>query len=288
MTTKPAFAVSRAIKREKPRAAASADEAGKSARLSGIMREEPVPIRNHPDPLVSVVVPAMNEAERIGAVLAQAGAVHPQSEVIVVANGCRDQTEAIAARMGARVLSFPEPLGHDVGRSIGAREAKGGIILFIDSDMVISAEELKPFVYAVQSGVDVALNNYNGPIHRQPVHRVILAKFTLNSMLGRSDLMGASMTAIPHALSRKALEVIGAEALSVPPKAMVTAVCRGLRVETVHSVEVGKRNPGRSAGADPLERLVLGDHLEALYELAMQRGPRGGFSDGERRRDLVR
>lgn len=279
---------SRIIKKEKSRTATYGGEADLSVRLSGIRREQPALIPNHPNPLVSVVIPAMNEAGKIGAVIAQARAVHPESEVIVVANGCSDQTEAIAERMGAKVLSFPDPLGHDVGRTIGAGEAKGGIILFIDSDMVIAADDLKPFVCAIQAGVDIALNDYNGPIHKQPVHRVILAKYTLNSMLGRSDLKGASMTAVPHALSRRTLEVIGAEVLSIPPKAMVTAVCRGLRVETVHRVEVGRLNPGRSTGADPLEKLVLGDHLEALNALVLERGPRGGFSDGERRRELVR
>jgi hypothetical protein len=247
-----------------------------------------IPRENHPHPYVSVIIPAMNEAGKISAVIAEARAVHLETEVIVVANGCKDQTAAVAERMGAKVLSFPEPLGHDVGRSIGAQAAKGRILLFTDSDMVIPSGELRPFVQAVQSGVDVALNDYTGPIDRQPVHRVILAKYTLNSMLGRSDLRGASMTAVPHALSRRALETIGASELSIPPKAQAAAVNRGLRVEAVYRVEVGRLNPGRIAGGDPLEMLVLGDHLEALEAVMAERGVRGGYHDGGRRRSVVR
>lgn len=250
--------------------------------------EPQIPRENHPHPCVSVIIPVMNEASKISAVIAEARAVHPETEVIVVANGCKDQTAAVAERMGAKVLSFAEPLGHDVGRSVGAEAAKGRILLFTDSDMVIPSGELRPFVQAVQSGVDVALNDYTGPIDRQPVHRVILAKYTLNSMLGRSDLRGASMTAVPHALSRRALETIGASELSIPPKAQAAAVNRGLRVEAVYRVEVGRLNPGRIPGGDPLEMLVLGDHLEALEAVIAERGIRGGYHDGGRRRSVVR
>ena len=91
--------------------------------------EPQIPRENHPHPYVSVIIPAMNEAGKIAAVIAEARAVHPESEVIVVANGCRDQTAAVAERMGAKVLSFSEPLGNDVGRSVGAQAAKGRILL---------------------------------------------------------------------------------------------------------------------------------------------------------------
>lgn len=243
---------------------------------------------NDRDPIVSVIIPAMNESARIAAVVAEARKVHPHTEVIVVANGCRDDTEQRARAMGATVLSFAEPLGNDVGRSIGALKAQGRIMLFIDGDMVIPAKELRPFVQAVSSGVDIALNNYTGPVRKATVHPVILAKYTLNSMLGRSDLKGASMTAVPHAISRKATEALGTEMLSVPPKAQAAAVMAGLRVEAVHRVEVGRLNPGRVNGTDPLEMLVLGDHLEALDWIVKKRGPRGGFHDGERQRNRVR
>ena len=91
--------------------------------------EPQIPRENHPHPCVSVIIPAMNEAGKISAVIAEARAVHPETEVIVVANGCKDQTAAVAERMGAKVLSYAEPLGHDVGRSVGAEAAKGRILL---------------------------------------------------------------------------------------------------------------------------------------------------------------
>ncbi|MEF2967927.1 glycosyltransferase [Paenibacillus sp. M1] len=232
----------------------------------------------------------MNERISLPAVLREAGRVHPRSETIVVANGSADGTPKIAARLGARVLYAAEPLGHDVGRRLGAQAAKGTVLLFIDADMVIPAKELRPFVEAVCSGVDVALNGYTGPVGKQEAHPVVLAKHVLNAWLSRPDLQGASLTAVPHALSRRVLENIGPGALEIPPLAQTMAIVRGWNIQAVHTVPVGKINPPRrkKGRSDPLASLVVGDHLEATQWLIAQRGDRGGYEDLGRLRDKVR
>lgn len=249
-------------------------------------------IHNDSEPLVSIIIPAMNESRTLAGVLYEASKVHPCSEIIVVANGSHDGTEAIASGLGARVLSFAEPLGHDVGRRIGAEAARGEILLFIDADMIIPAKDLKPFVISVSRGVDVALNHYSGPVGRREVHSVVLAKHTLNVMLSRRDLGGCSLTAVPHALSRKALNTIGYEALEIPPLAHAIAIKSGLQVLAVHRVPVGKlnkvRNKRRGIVQDPLKELIEVDHLKAIAWLLDHHGERAGFSDLERKREKVR
>ena len=235
----------------------------------------------------------MNEKRTLAKVLQQASKVHPCSEVIVIDNGSTDGTSNIAASWGARLISFEAPLGHDVGRRVGAEMAKGEVLLFIDGDMVIPAIHLKVFVQAILSGVDVALNGYRGPVEREPVHPVILAKHVLNASLGRTDLGGASMTAIPHAISRRALQIIGSKVLEVPPLAMTIAIHKGLQVKAVHTVAVGRKNRTRfksreTVMVDPLSSLIVGDHLEALHWIVAQQGCRGGFEDLGRKRDQVR
>ncbi|MFC4779324.1 glycosyltransferase family 2 protein [Paenibacillus sp. GCM10023252] len=250
-----------------------------------------VPIRAQAeDPVVSVIIPVMNERRTLSRVLREAAAVHPLTEVIVVANGSTDGSIQIAERAGARLLVYDKPLGHDVGRSVGAQAARGSVLLFIDGDMVIPAAKLRPFVHAVLQGVDVALNDYSGPVAKKNVHSVVLAKHALNTMLERPELRGTSMTAIPHAISRNALQHIGAEALSVPPLAHAMAVRLGLRVEPVHYVNVGKLNPPRleRERVSPLEIVILGDHLEAIAWMTSQAGERGGFMDQHRSREMVR
>jgi len=249
-----------------------------------------LPLANDPEPWVSVIIPAMNEARTIAKAIAAARGIHPRCEVIVVANGSADGTAEIARSCGALVISYAEPLGHDVGRSIGAEAAKGEILLFTDGDLILSTSQLRPFVRAVSSGVDVALNDYSGPVHRSQPHPVVLSKHVLNIMLHRPDLKGCSMTAVPHALSRKAFQVLGSALLSRPPAAQVLAVLEGLRVAPVHMVPVGKLNAVRRKldGRDPLQQLVVTDHLEAVESVLRYRGSRAGFSDGTRRREMVR
>lgn len=247
-------------------------------------------VSHHLTPYLSVIIPVMNERRTIARVIKEAKSVYPNTEVIVVVNGSKDGTKRIVNKQGVKMLSYDGPLGHDVGRSVGAEVARGKVLLFIDGDMVISRTQLRPFVQAVEDGVDVALNDYSGPTHKQLVHGVVLAKHTLNQMLGRPDLKGASMTAVPHAISRKALETIGSEHLSIPPLAHTMAVKNELQVRAVHAVNVGKLNRPRARDrrGDPLEKLILGDHLEAIDWLTTHAGPRGGYSDLSRKREIVR
>lgn len=249
-------------------------------------------IRNSNAPKLSVVIPVSNERKTILRVLKEVSQLHPQMEVIVVANGSQDGTRELALRAGARVISYEHCLGHDVGRSIGANYAKGDIILFTDGDIVLPASSYLPLIRAVSSGVDVALNSYSGVVNKVDVHSVVLAKYTLNNILGRSDLKGASMTTIPHALSSRALKVIGPSNLSVPPKAHAMAIHSGLKVETSGFINVGSLNPIRRKRfvkmKDPLENLILGDHLEAIYWLTEQTNERANLTDFTRKRQMLR
>lgn len=250
----------------------------------------PLSAVNHPEPYVSVIIPAMNEERTIAGVIAGARGVHPRCEVIVVVNGSADQTADIARSAGADVLMYEQPLGHDVGRSVGASAAKGEILLFTDGDLVIPASQLRPFVKAVSSGTDIALNDYSGPVRSSIPHPVVLSKHVLNLLLGRSDLKGCSLTAVPHAISRRALEMLGSGLLSRPPLAHARAVLDGLQVTAVRGVPVGRMNAVRrkSGGSDPLKEVILLDHLEAVALLLERRGERAGFSDGTRRREMVK
>ncbi|GFN31002.1 glycosyltransferase family 2 protein [Paenibacillus xylaniclasticus] len=247
--------------------------------------------RSDAAPFVSVIIPVMNERRTIRRVIREALAVHPSVEVIVVANGSMDGSACIASQAGARVIEYKAPLGHDVGRAIGAQAARGKVLLFIDGDMIIPASRLRPFVQAVaQEGVDVALNDYSGPTAKLNVHSVVLAKHALNVLLGRPDLEGASMTAIPHAVSRAALERIGTETLAVPPLAHAKAVQSGLCVMLVRRINVGKLNPPRIAREriSPLENVIVGDHLEAVNWMITKTGERCGYEDRFRQRHYAR
>jgi glycosyltransferase involved in cell wall biosynthesis len=86
---------------------------------------------------ITVILPLFNDAATIGGVL-DALAAQDRAlafEVIVVDDGSTDEGAAIAAKRGARVVR-QRNAGPAMARNRGAREARGRIILFLDSDCV--------------------------------------------------------------------------------------------------------------------------------------------------------
>lgn len=243
---------------------------------------------------LSVIISARNEEQTLPELLEQVELLKPL-EIIVVLNGCSDrsyQRSRLSRR--AAIVHIPESAGHDVGRSLGAKLSRGDILLFLDGDMVIPARQLAVFVTAVDGGVDVALNDLD---HLLPPFglsdAVTRCKLYLNSVLGRSDLGVSSMTAVPHALSRRALERIGCRELMVPPKALALSIMGQLRVEKAGTVNVIKHNrlrEGNTGAGNAMEQLIAGDHAEALARVLGQQRAGGQLPEGalqEHRRQMA-
>ncbi len=67
----------------------------------------------------------------------------PSSEIIVVADGDTDGSWQVAKSYGAKVLRIPIPQGPARARNLGAREAQGDILLFLDADVVIHPDAVR-------------------------------------------------------------------------------------------------------------------------------------------------
>jgi glucosyl-3-phosphoglycerate synthase len=88
-------------------------------------------------PVVSVVVPARNEAATIGAIVTALVAAAPRiAEVVVVDDGSHDATGAIAEAAGARVILASSGPGKGQAMHQGLMEATGELIVFCDADLV--------------------------------------------------------------------------------------------------------------------------------------------------------
>ena len=83
---------------------------------------------------VSIVIPAYNEADVIGQVVASLGAAAAWHEIIVVDDGSGDGTAARAAAAGAAVVSHPYNKGNGAAVKSGIRRATGDYVLIIDGD----------------------------------------------------------------------------------------------------------------------------------------------------------
>jgi len=102
---------------------------------------------------VSAIIPAYNEAARIGAVLEPVLAAPSVHEVIVVDDGSTDGTAAVAARYGVKVVRLPENRGKGAALVAGAREAQGDVLLFLDADLTgLTPKHVEDLVRAYQEG----------------------------------------------------------------------------------------------------------------------------------------
>jgi glycosyltransferase involved in cell wall biosynthesis len=227
---------------------------------------------------VGIVLTVMNEEKTLPTIMAELRRM-PLDECVIVINGSSDASFPIARESpNAVIVHYDQPLGHDVGRAMGAKLANAEIIVFLDGDMPVHAEQLIPFIEAIDQGTDVALNNIT-PYLGIFAHRdsVSVMKEFLNRSLGRPDLAANSMTAIPHALSRQALQMIGCTQLAVPPVAHALAIRGGLKVSAPASIDVisGNRQRLNNAGLhNEVAGLIIGDHVEALARLTMLSGSR--------------
>jgi len=96
----------------------------------------------------SVVIPAYDEAGRIERTLRAYAAAFSDSEIVVVANGCKDQTAQRARALGERypnirVLEFAQPLGKGGALIAGLAGAVADVVAFTDADGATDPGELR-------------------------------------------------------------------------------------------------------------------------------------------------
>ncbi|MBI5788458.1 MAG: glycosyltransferase family 2 protein [Candidatus Schekmanbacteria bacterium] len=88
--------------------------------------------------LISVVIPAYNEAAGIGQTLDQLyqvmKTIGSPYEILVINDGSGDATAQIAAAKGAIVLNHPYNIGNGAAVKTGLRRAAGEVIILMDAD----------------------------------------------------------------------------------------------------------------------------------------------------------
>jgi len=100
---------------------------------------------------VSVIIPALNEAESIGGVVRSMpwGAI---AECIVVDNGSSDATAAVAAAAGARVVESPRGYGAACAAGSKAALAESDILVYMDGDGADVVAHMQELIAPIASG----------------------------------------------------------------------------------------------------------------------------------------
>ena len=120
------------------------------------------------DPLVSIVVPAYNEAATIGEVLRRLSHVPFRSEVIVVDDGSTDGTpDVVAAVDGVRLIRRPENAGKGAAVRDGIAATAGAIVLIQDADLEYDPKDLPKLLAPLLEGhADVVYGTRFGEVSR--------------------------------------------------------------------------------------------------------------------------
>ncbi len=113
-------------------------------------------------PLVSVVIPCLNEAENIEhcvlAAHAALGRMRASGEVVVADNDSDDDSAHLAARAGARVV-VERRRGYGSAYLAGFAASRGEYIVMADADMTYDFDDIPRFVEALQDGAEMAIGD---------------------------------------------------------------------------------------------------------------------------------
>ncbi|HKZ69676.1 MAG TPA: dolichyl-phosphate beta-glucosyltransferase [Anaerolineales bacterium] len=119
-------------------------------------------------PDLSIIVPAYNEARRIGPSLDQIAAYLRSQmyswELIVVDDGSKDETaEMVSRHIGnvaeARLISYQPNRGKGFAVRTGVLAANGKWIVFLDADLSTPPEEIANALQHLRSGYDMVIGS---------------------------------------------------------------------------------------------------------------------------------
>lgn len=107
--------------------------------------------------LLSIVLPAKNEAAAVGKTVQKIRESYPDAEIIVVDDGSTDETADISESAGATVVRHPYSKGNGAAIKTGSRAAKGDVIVFMDADGQHDPGDIPRLLERIEKGYDMVV-----------------------------------------------------------------------------------------------------------------------------------
>ena len=110
--------------------------------------------------MISIIVPAYNESTVIARALAAitAGAKRDEIDVIVVCNGCTDDTASKAREFGPPIRVIETSVGNKAhALNVGDKAARSFPRIYADSDVVISLDTIRAIAARFERGDALAV-----------------------------------------------------------------------------------------------------------------------------------
>ena len=119
------------------------------------------------DIYLSVVIPAYNEEERlrkfVPGILEFLRATNRPFEIIVVNDGSKDRTAAVARELPVRLIDLNPNRGKGGAVKAGMLAARGRYVLFTDADQSTPIQEVDRLLEKLEAGYDVAIGSRTMP-----------------------------------------------------------------------------------------------------------------------------
>ena len=157
---------------------------------------------------LSVVIPALNEADNLEGLLPRLKAVAPDAEIIVVSDGSSDHTRAVCERAGVRCIAHPYRLGNGAAVKTGLRAVNGRRTVLMDADGQHQPEDIPRLLEALDSGFNVAVGARASSANANWLRRIGNALYNrlASWIVGRPILdLTSGFRAVDTALARECL-----------------------------------------------------------------------------------
>ena len=198
----------------------------------------------------SIVIPAYNEGERLGATLEKVLAYVRErgwdAEVIVVNDGSRDNTAELVRGVAEknpmlRLVENPGNRGKGYSVRNGMLNARGEVVVFSDADLSSPIEEMPKLLEALATGADIAIGSRwlqaELQTRRQSLHRQLFGRvfnFLLRIILGlRFKDTQCGFKAFTRRAAQTILPLQRIERWGFDPEILFLARKFGFRVEEV-------------------------------------------------------
>jgi glycosyltransferase involved in cell wall biosynthesis len=194
-------------------------------------------------PRLSVIVPAYNASATLALCLqAIGGSAGTTYEVIVVDDASTDETAAIAASYGARVIRLARQSGAAVARNAGASVANADLLFFTDADVLVRPDVLARVVALFD---------------QQPDVHAVFGSYTAETL--HTNFCSVYKNLVHHATHQAAN----------PSASTFWTAAGGIRAEVFHAI--GGFDPADTRSAD-VEDIALGYRLtRAGYRIRLDR-----------------